>query len=154
MLPHRPKHDVSFEDFRRSNVLSKRLTIEGGIIMASRKEKIGFGYHLTAYLAISAILVWINIDTFPHYAWAQWPIIGWAIGLAFHGLSLVSSSNKQNKGFFYHLSAYIIVNAFLIFINLTTFPDYLWFKFPLTAWTCMIIFHGWRVFSKNGHQNA
>jgi hypothetical protein len=31
--------------------------------MASRKAKIGFVYHLIAYLAISAILVWINIDT-------------------------------------------------------------------------------------------
>jgi hypothetical protein len=118
--------------------------------MASRGAKTGFGYHLTAYLAINAILVWINMDMSPHQAWAQWPIFGWGIGLAFHGLSLVSSSNKMNKGFFYHLGAYIIINAFLIFTNLTTSPDYLWFKYPLIAWTCMIIFHGWIVFSKKG----
>jgi hypothetical protein len=122
--------------------------------MASRKAKIGFGYHLTAYLAINAILVWINMDLFPHQAWAQWPIIGWGIGLAFHGLSLVSSSQKQNQGLFYHLAAYIIVNAFLIFTNLTVSPDYLWFKYPLIAWTCIIIFHGWRVFPKYRSTNA
>lgn len=117
--------------------------------MASRRAKIGFGYHLTAYLAVNAILIWINMDVFPQQAWAQWPIIGWGIGLAFHGLSLVSSSQKQNRGFFYHLAAYIIINASLIFTNLTTSPDYLWFKYPIAAWTCIIIFHGWRVFSKS-----
>lgn len=123
--------------------------------MASRKAKIGFGYHLTAYLTISAILVWINMDMFPHLAWAQWPIIAWGIGLAFHGLSLVSLSDKQmNKGFFYHLGAYIIINAFLIFANLSTSPDYLWFKYPLAAWTFIVIFHGWRVFSKRKNTNV
>jgi hypothetical protein len=132
----------------------KDLQLKGGMIMASRRAKIGFGYHLTAYLAINAILVWINMDMSPQTLWVQWPIIGWGIGLAFHGLSLVSSSDKQNKGLFYHLGAYIIVNAFLIFTNLTTSPDFLWFKYPLVAWTCIIIFHGWRIFSKKGRTNA
>jgi hypothetical protein len=122
--------------------------------MASKGAKTGFGYHLTAYLAINAILVWINMDMFPDQTWAQWPIIVWGIGLAFHGLSLVSSSNKQNKGLFYHLGAYIIINAFLIFANFTTSPDYLWFKYPLAAWTCIILLHGWRVFSKNRRTNV
>ena len=122
--------------------------------MASRKAKIGFAYHLTAYLAISAILVWINMDTFPHQAWAQWPIIIWGIGLAFHGLSLVLSSNKQNKGLFYNFGAYLMINAFLIYTNFTTSPDYLWFKYPLAAWTFIIIFHVWRVFSKSRITNV
>lgn len=143
-----------FKVIRRNNVISKRLSIEGEIIMSSRKAKIGFGYHLTAYLVANAVLVWINIDTSPHKIWVQWPIAGWGIALAFHGLSLVSSSNKMNKGFFYHLGAYIIINAFLIFTNLTTSPDYLWFKYPLIAWTGMIIFHGWLVFSKKGNAEA
>lgn len=115
--------------------------------MASRRSRIGFGYHLTAYLAVNAILLWINFDTSPQYLWAKWPIIGWGIGLAFHGLSVLSSSKKINKGFIYHLAAYILINALLIFINFNASPEYLWFKFPLIAWTFMIIFHGWRVFS-------
>jgi|GEM_PF-639009 len=123
--------------------------------MATGKEKIGFGYHLTAYLAINAILVWINMDMYPQYMWAQWPIIGWGIGLAFHGLSLASSSQKKNQGLFYHLAAYIIVNAFLIYANLALTPELLWFKYPLVAWTCLIIFHGWRVvFQKSRRTNA
>jgi hypothetical protein len=116
--------------------------------MASKLSKIGFGYHLTAYLAVNAILLWINLDTSPQNLWAQWPIIGWGIGLAFHGLSVVLSSTKINKGFIYHLAAYILVNALLIFINFSTYPQYLWFNFPLIAWTFIIAFHCWRVFSK------
>lgn len=122
--------------------------------MASRGAKTGFGYHLTAFVAVNAILVWINIDMFPHQAWAQWPIIGWGIGLAFHGLTLISSSQKQNRGLFYHLAAYIIINGVLIFINLTTTPDFLWFKYPLIIWTCLIAFHGWRVFPRYRSTNA
>ena len=114
--------------------------------MAGKLSKIGFGYHLTAYLAINAILVWINLDTSPDHLWAIWPIIGWGIGLAFHGLSiLVSPSTKINKGFVFHLAAYLIVNAVLIFVNLTMYPQFLWFKYPLTAWTFIILFHAWRV---------
>jgi hypothetical protein len=118
------------------------------IIMAGKLSKIGFGYHLTAYLAINAVLLWINFDTSPQNLWAKWPIIGWGIGLAFHGLSVAVSSTKVNKGLIYHLAAYILVNALLIFINFSTYPEYLWFKFPLIAWTFIIAFHCWRVFSK------
>ncbi|HNY50127.1 MAG TPA: 2TM domain-containing protein [Smithella sp.] len=122
--------------------------------MAGRKAKIGFGYHLTAFLAVSAVLIWINMDMFPQRAWAQWPIIVWSIGLAFHGFSLVPSSQKQNQGFFYHLAAYMIINAFLIFTNITTTPDFLWFKYPLVIWTCIMAFHGWRIFPKYRRTNA
>jgi hypothetical protein len=120
--------------------------------MASKRQKIGFGYHLTAYLAINAVLVWINIDKYPEYLWAQWPLIGWGIGLILHGLSIFVFPKSNNKGFFYHLAVYVLINASLIFINVTLYPQYLWFKFPLTAWTCILVFHGWRVFSNIGRK--
>lgn len=115
--------------------------------MASKGAKIGFGYHLAAYLAVNAVLIWINLDTSPEYFWAKWPLVGWAVALLFHGYSVFASSIKTNKGFYYHLVAYLIINALLIFINFDLYPQYLWFKFPLIAWTIMIIFHAWRVFS-------
>jgi len=113
-----------------------------------RRAEIGLAYHVTAYLAVNAVLIWINIDTSPDYFWAKWPLVGWAVALLFHGYSVFSSSIKTNKGFYYHLVSYLIINALLIFINFDLYPQYLWFKFPLIAWTIMIIFHGWRVFSK------
>lgn len=116
--------------------------------MANKRQKIGFGYHLTAYLAVNAILIWLNIDKYPEYFWAQWPLIGWGIGLLLHGLGIFAFSRSGNKGFFYHLAVYLTVNALLIYINLSTYLlyPYFWFKFPLIAWTCMLVFHGWRAF--------
>ena len=116
--------------------------------MTNRRATIGFGYHLAAYLAINAVLIWINIDTSPQYFWAKWPLVGWGVAILFHAFSTFSSSIRTHKGFYYHLVSYLIINALLIYINFDIYPQYLWFKFPLIAWTFMIIFHGWRVFSR------
>lgn len=114
--------------------------------MAGNRAKIGFGYHLTAFLAINAVLIWINLDVSPDYFWAKWPLAGWTVALLFHGFSVFSSSIRSHKGFYYHLVSYLIINALLIFINFDVSPHYLWFKFPLIAWSFIIIFHGWRTF--------
>jgi hypothetical protein len=115
--------------------------------MTSKRAKIGFAYHLAAYIAINAILIWINLDVYPQYFWAKWPLAGWTVAILFHGFSVFAASIKARKGFYYHLVSYLIINALLIFINFDLYPQYLWFKFPLIAWTIMIIFHGWRVFA-------
>ncbi len=112
-----------------------------------RSNQIGFAYHLTAYLAANAVMIWINLDTSPEYFWAKWPLTGWLVAILFHAYSVFSSSKNNHKEFYHHLVSYLIINAFLIFINFDTYPQYFWFKFPLVAWTIMIIFHAWRVFS-------
>jgi hypothetical protein len=116
--------------------------------MKNRRAKIGLVYHLTAYLAINAVLIWINLDASPDYFWAKWPLAGWTVAILFHGFSVFSASIKNHKGFCYHLASYLIINALLILINCQLYPQYLWFKFPLIAWSFMILFHAWRVFSK------
>ena len=113
-----------------------------------RGAKIGLAYHLTAYLAINAVLIWINLDLYPEYFWAKWPLAGWTVALLFHAFSVFSLSVKNHKGLYYHLFSYLIINALLIFINFDLYPQHLWFKFPLIAWTFIIIFHGWRTFSR------
>lgn len=50
------------------------------------------------------------------------------------------------KGFYGNLIAYVIVNIFLIFINLYTSPGYLWFYWPLFWWGLGVVFHGLKVF--------
>ncbi len=42
---------------------------------------------------------------------------------------------------FFHLATYIIVNILLIIINLRTYPQYLWFKWPLLGWGIGLFFH-------------
>ena len=51
-------------------------------------------------------------------------------------------------GFYIHLLAYITVNPLLIFINYSTSPDYLWFKWPLMGWGIGLFSHGFAVFAR------
>lgn len=50
------------------------------------------------------------------------------------------------KGFYGNLFAFVVVNAVLIFINLYTSPQNLWFYWPLMWWGLGVIFHGLKVF--------
>ncbi len=49
--------------------------------------------------------------------------------------------SRARRDFFNHLTAYIIVNAFLIFINLWTSPGAIWFPFVLAGWGVGLAFH-------------
>ena len=51
------------------------------------EEKIGFYMHLAAYVAISGLLIGINL-TSSQYLWFEWPVIGWGIGVLLHGLRI------------------------------------------------------------------
>jgi hypothetical protein len=44
-------------------------------------------------------------------------------------------------GFYIHLVAYVVVNCFLVAINLTYTPQRLWFFWPLLGWGIGIVFH-------------
>jgi hypothetical protein len=49
-------------------------------------------------------------------------------------------------GFYIHLLAYIVISIFLIFVNLSTSPQYFWFKWPLIGWGIGLFFHALGVF--------
>ncbi|MGD9141498.1 MAG: 2TM domain-containing protein [bacterium] len=51
------------------------------------EEKLGFISHLAAYVVINAFLFFIDYRTDRVINWAYWPLIGWGIGLLFHGLN-------------------------------------------------------------------
>lgn len=53
------------------------------------------------------------------------------------------------KGFYSNLLSYCIVIPFLIFINLMTSPDHLWFWWPMFGWGIGIVFHAFGVFYHN-----
>jgi len=48
---------------------------------------------------------------------------------------------EARKGFLVHLAAYAIVNIFLIFVNLYTSPQAIWFVWPLAGWGVGLAFH-------------
>jgi len=50
---------------------------------------------------------------------------------------------EASKGFQSHLVVYIIINAFLIFINLWTSPGSIWFIWSLAGWAVGLSLHGY-----------
>jgi len=53
---------------------------------------------------------------------------------------------EEKKGFFIHLTIYIVVNIVLVIIWATTRAGFPWFIFPLAGWGIGVLFHGLGVF--------
>ena len=54
---------------------------------------------------------------------------------------------EQIKGFYGHLTSYILVMAVLIFINLKYTPQYLWFFWSMMGCGIGLLFHAMKVFN-------
>jgi hypothetical protein len=52
------------------------------------EEKLGFFSHLAAYLVVNAILIIVNLTQSPGEYWFYWPLLGWGIGVFFHGMGV------------------------------------------------------------------
>ena len=53
---------------------------------------------------------------------------------------------KELKGFYGNLISYCLVIPFLIFVNLRTSPEYMWFWWPMLGWGIGVASHGFQVF--------
>lgn len=62
------------------------------------EAKMGFYIHLVVYVGVNVLLIVINLATSPQYLWFKWPLLGWGIGLFFHGMSIFVFSGKKIKG--------------------------------------------------------
>ena len=50
------------------------------------------------------------------------------------------------KGFYVHLTVYVLVNLSLFLRNIISSPDNLWFYWPLMGWGIAIALHAFSVF--------
>jgi len=50
--------------------------------------KLGFYVHAAIFAIVNLALYAINAELTPARAWHVWPLMGWGIGLAFHGLGV------------------------------------------------------------------
>ncbi len=55
------------------------------------KKKAEFRSHVSSYLLVNAMLVAIWAFTGGGYFWPVWPLLGWGIGIAFHGWEAYAS---------------------------------------------------------------
>lgn len=51
------------------------------------KELKGFYGNLTSYCLIIPFLIVLNLITSKEYLWFFWPMLGWGIGIAAHGIN-------------------------------------------------------------------
>ena len=55
--------------------------------------KLGFYIHAAVFVMVNLALFAINDRVTPSYRWSLWPLAGWGIGLAFHGLAVLLRSS-------------------------------------------------------------
>lgn len=65
----------NYSEAERYNLAKKRV-----------QEVKGFYGNLTAYIVVNLFFVIINLLTSPEHLWFYWPMLGWGIGVIFHGL--------------------------------------------------------------------
>ncbi|WP_050477902.1 2TM domain-containing protein [Herbaspirillum rhizosphaerae] len=66
------------------------LSSDADLISATRRveRKLGFFAHLGIYLLVNAGLIALNLLQTHKPFWAAGPLLGWGIGLLFHGLKV------------------------------------------------------------------
>ena len=63
-----------------------------------RVEEIkGFYSHLITYVVVNIILFLVDFFTSPGIWWFYWPLLGWGIGLFFHGMGVFVFSKFPGK---------------------------------------------------------
>jgi hypothetical protein len=53
----------------------------------------GFYVHIAVYVVVISGLALIDWITAPSDWWVQWPMVGWGIGLAAHGVAMLFESS-------------------------------------------------------------
>ena len=57
----------------------------------------GFYAHLTIYVIVNGVLLALNLIA-GGPAWAVWPLLGWGLGLAYHGWVVFVGSPVARRG--------------------------------------------------------
>jgi len=120
-------------------------------------NRILFFIHSFVYLAVNALLVLIwalllSMAPTPYF-WPIFTMFGWGFAAGLHALlflmyndriTCLSKVRKESVFgiiFIIHAWFYIMINLFLMVVNLTLSLEYLWFLWPLGMWGIIFAFH-------------
>jgi hypothetical protein len=115
-----------------------------------------FLIHLGLYATVNIALAALNLSQPPdadgaRELWFVWPLAGWGIGIAAHGLALLLQYSGQGGGLYsdagvrgvtVHLFVYLAVNTLLVAVNTMYSPESLWVVWPLLGWGAALALHG------------
>jgi hypothetical protein len=70
--------------------MSERLSSEEIEHLARRRAgaKMGWYLHATVYVLVNLLLLALSRHGFGHRPWSVFPVLGWGVGLALHGVSV------------------------------------------------------------------
>ena len=122
--------------------------------------------HLGAYVAVNAVLIVINLMQTPaegeaRELWFVWPLIGWGIGVAAHGLGILLEQrsahvawmkDEAKRGFAVHAFVFVAVNALLYVVDLVTGPGVQWAYWVTLGWGAGLAAHGYLAWRGGGSQ--
>lgn len=57
----------------------------------------GFYGHLVFFVVVMMFFLFINLKYSPEHLWFYWPMLGWGIGLLFHGLKVFNNTPFLGK---------------------------------------------------------
>ncbi|MEC9368410.1 MAG: 2TM domain-containing protein [Pseudomonadota bacterium] len=131
-------------------------------------EKRAFLIHALVWAVVCAGLAAWNMMEMPAQGaqrsyWFQWPLLGWGIGVAAHGLALLFKERESTspllkteaqRGFWVHLFAFVAVNILLVAVDLSTTPGLQWAYWPIAAWGVGIAAHGFAVWQNTRKRPA
>lgn len=62
--------------------------------------KLGWYIHACVYVLVNLLLLALSSHGFGHRPWSVWPVLGWGVGVALHGISVFllgsGSSFREN----------------------------------------------------------
>lgn len=128
--------------------------------MSRKFRNTAFFVHLGLFLLVSAGLAALDLGrAVPEGAtrqiWFVWPLLGWGVLIAAHGLALLLRRAGERGGLLadraaravaVHLFAYVAANALLIAINLVETPGSVWFLAPLAGWGIGVALHAFAAY--------
>ena len=105
--------------------------------------------HAWVYIFVNILLFIINSFVPSRYPWFLWPLTGWAILLfqhiVIHTIFRKGIIHGGTIGITYHVTAYILVNLFLLFVSyFTASPPWTfssWFLWPFGIWGLGLLGH-------------
>ncbi len=115
-----------------SPIARQREAIRSRIIKATLLKS-----HVILYIIVNVILIFINTFT-SAYPWYLWALTAWGLGLGIH---IFAYTAKSAGVLSYHIFMYLVVNAFLVFVNWFTAGTFSWAIWPLAGWGTGLLFH-------------
>lgn len=109
-----------------------------------------FQRHLAVYVLVGAFLVHRDWSSNQAIVWAHWPLMGWGIGVAVHGLRSWRRRRGTRSGeaaskllaFGERYGVYLVMSAVFLGLDLASSGRLAWAHYPILGWGAGLLLAG------------